>query len=131
MKTLKTFVLITFAIVLNSCNSTSKFPISNVTPAAEITVKKSTDDQKNFVLEINANHLAEAKRLNPAGNNYSVWIVTKEHGIKNVGQLNVENGKKAAFKATSPFDFDETFITVENRSDLEAPEGVEITRRRL
>ena len=67
----------------------------------------------------------------PAGTNYSIWVVTKGQGTKNVGQLLVSNGDKATFKTTTAFDFDEVFITVENQSDLTYPTGVEISRTKF
>lgn len=131
MKTFKILLYISALFVLNACSSTAKFPISKITPAADITAKKSTDNQKNYTLEIVAKNLATAERLNPSGNNYSVWIQTKEHGVKNVGQLNVQNAKKTTFFTSTPFDFYEVFITVENQSDLLYPKGNEIGRVKI
>ena len=131
MKTLKTLLVLTIALILNSCATTAKFPVSSIAPAADISAKKKTDNHKNITLEITAKNLASADRLNPPGNNYSIWIVTKEYGIKNVGQLNVRNAKKSTFKTTTPFDFNEIFITVENQGDLKYPTGTEISRTNI
>ncbi len=131
MKRLKTLSLLTIALMLNSCATTATFPISSIVPAATISAKKKKDTNKNFILQITAKNLASADRLNPSGNNYSLWIVTKEYGIKNVGQLNGKNAKKATFKTTTPFDFNELFITVENQGDLKYPTGTEIARTKI
>lgn len=82
--------MITLLVIFNSCSTTLKFPVSRVTPAADISVKKGMDDQNNYTLEIKAKNLATADRMDPKGHNYSVWIVTISNGIKNVGQLNVK-----------------------------------------
>ncbi len=131
MRILKNLLFLTLAVLISSCVSSKKFPTSSVVPAANITAKKRVDNQKNFSLEITSQNLASPDRLNPPGSNYSVWIVSKEHGTKNVGQLIVENGKENKFKTVTPFDFDEIFITVENQGDLQYPRGVEIARTRL
>lgn len=132
MKTIKTLLLFTIMVMMSACStSKAKFPVSNVTPAADISAKKSVDKQNNYVLEITANNLAEANRMNPPGNNYSVWIKTKEHGVRNVGQLNVDNAQKTKFKTLTPFDFNEVFITVENQGDLTYPRGIEISRTKI
>lgn len=132
MKTIKTLLVLTIMVMLGACStSKAKFPVSSTTPAADISVKKSVDKQKNYVLEITAKNLADADRLNPPGNNYSVWIRTVEHGVRNVGQLNVSNAKKTTFKTLTPFDFNEVFITVENQGDLTYPRGVEISRTKI
>lgn len=131
MKILKQLLFLIFIALINSCASNAKFPISNVVPAAVISAKKKIDSQNNFNIEITAQNLASADRLDPPGNNYSIWISTKDHGVKNIGQLNVENAKKTTFKTVTPFDFNEIFITVENKGDLEYPEGVEIARTKI
>ena len=117
--------------ILTSCATKAKFPVSNIAPAADISAKKKKDKNKNITLEIKAENLASPDRLNPSGNNYSVWVVTKEYGIKNVGQINVKNAKKTEFKTVTPFDFDEVFITVENQGDLKYPAGREISRTKI
>ena len=132
MKTIKKVLVIAFIVLLSSCGSSkAKFPISSVVPAATISATKKIGDQNNFTLEINAINLASADRLDPSGNNYSIWIVTKEYGLKNVGQLNVDKAEETTFKTVTPFDFDEVFITVEKQGNLEYPEGIEIARTKI
>ncbi|WP_100610016.1 hypothetical protein [Confluentibacter lentus] len=131
MNTIKTLLVLVAILTLNACATTAKFPVSNLVPAADITAKKKTDSHNNITLEITAQNLASPDRLNPSGNNYSVWIVTKEHGTKNVGRLTVKNGKKSTFKTVTPFDFNELFITVENQGDLKTPTGREISRTKI
>jgi hypothetical protein len=132
MKTFKNALMIVFIVMISSCGSRNvKFPISSIVPAATISATKKIDKQKNISLEITTKNLASADRLDPPGNNYSIWIVTTEYGIKNVGQLNVDNAKKATFKTVTPFDFGEVFITVENQGNLQYHRGVEIARTKL
>lgn len=131
MKTLKNTLILSLLVLLGSCGSTVKFPISTVTPAADLTAKKSLDKQKNFVLEITASNLATADRLTPPGHNYSIWIVSNDYGVKNVGQLNVTSGKKTTFSTMTPFDFNEVFITVESEGGLNYPKGQEISRVKI
>lgn len=131
MKIIKILGQMAFIFLLNSCSSFTKFPTSSIVPAANISVKKGVDTQKNFSIEMTAQNLASADRMDPPGNNYSIWIVTKEYTVKNIGQLNIDNAKKTIFKTVTPFDFDEIFITVENQGDLQFPQGLEIARTKL
>ncbi|MFA9289857.1 MAG: hypothetical protein ACEQSF_01335 [Solirubrobacteraceae bacterium] len=131
MKKLNQVLLIILLVLYNSCSTKSKFPVSDVTPAANISVKKGKDTHSNYTIKIKIENLAAVKRLNPKGHNYSVWIVTKENLIKNVGQLNIVNAKKTTFYTTTPFDFNEVFITAEDKSDLNYPRGVEISRTKI
>lgn len=131
MKTLKGLCAILLIATLVSCASTAKFPVSSTVPAATISAKKTMDNNKNVRLEITARNLASPERLNPPGRNYSVWVVTKENEVNNVGQLMIKNVKKSTFKTSTPFDFDEIFITVENQGDLKYPTGIEISRTKI
>lgn len=118
-------------LALTACVSNAKFPVSPVVPAADISVTKRINKQKNFIVEIVAVNLAAPERLSPPGTNYSVWIVTKAHGIKNIGQLNVKNAEKTTFQSITAFDFYEIFITVEQQGDLDSPRGTELSRARI
>lgn len=131
MNTIKTLFIAFSILTLSSCATTAKFPISSLVPAADISAKKKTDSHKNITLEITAENLASPNRLNPSGNNYSIWIVAEDNAIKNVGQLIVKNARKSVFKTVTPFDFKEVFITVENQGDLKAPTGKEISRTKI
>jgi hypothetical protein len=113
---------------MTSCYSTARFPVSNSVPAAEITAKKKQDKNQNYVIELTASNLAEASRLNPPMNNYSVWIVVDNGTTKNVGQLTNENAKKVVLKAVTPFNVREIFITAEEQGNLSYPAGTEIAR---
>ncbi|MCO5252261.1 MAG: hypothetical protein M9949_12710 [Candidatus Kapabacteria bacterium] len=120
---------IIFAVALMaSCASTIKFPISQVTPAADITAKIKQDNNNNYIIEITALNLSAASRLNPPKNNYSVWVLVGNGETKNVGQLNHENAEKAFLKTVTPFEVKEIFITAEEQGNLAYPAGVEISR---
>ena len=128
MKITKKIAIVALILVLNSCATVVTFPISRVVPAAIITANKKENKQNNCTLEITAKNLANANRLTPPENNYSVWIVSTAYGVKNVGQINVTNEKEILFQTVTPFNFDEVFITAESAGDLQYPHGVEITR---
>ncbi|OFY37134.1 MAG: hypothetical protein A2W91_01620 [Bacteroidetes bacterium GWF2_38_335] len=96
-----------------------------------MTATKKQDDNKNYVIELTAKNLAEANRLNPQMNNYSVWIVIDNGTTKNIGQLTNKNGQKAVLVAVTPYDVKEIFITAEEKGDLSYPAGVEISRTKF
>lgn len=128
MRTIKNLAIIGVVALLTSCVSTVKFPVSNTVPGADITVTKSQDKNKNYVIVLTAKNLAEASRLNPPKNNYSVWIITDDGTTKNIGQLSNKNAQKAVLKTVTPFDVKEIFITAEDQGNLTYPEGIEISR---
>lgn len=124
-----TAFIITLLFLLNSCGSTIQLPVSNEVPAADITVKKKQDSNDNFVITLTAENLASAIRLSPSRETYVVWIETDENGIKNVGQLNPENGKKTELETVSAFDPKAIFVTAEDSGTVSLPTGTEITRK--
>jgi len=128
MKPIKSVLIVVVVALLTSCASTAKFPVSSTVPAADITVSKKQDKNKNNVIELTATNLAEANRLNPPKNNYSVWIVLENGQTRNVGQLTNKNAKKAVLKTVTPFNVKEIFITAEDQGDLTFPSGTEISR---
>ena len=131
MKTIKILAIIGVVALMTSCASTVRFPVSSTVPAADITVKKKMDKNRNYFIELTARNLAAANRLNPPKSNYSVWIVVENGMTKNVAQLTIKNAKKATLKTTTPFNVKEIFITAEDQGNLNYPTGVEISRTTL
>ena len=127
----KPFLLLsalTLSLLSISCANTAKFPVSTVTPAAEISATKTQDRNNNYIIEVSTKNMASADRLTPAMNNYSVWLVTEKDGTKNIGQLDNKNSRNGSLKATTPFNGTEIFITAETKGDNTYPSGVEIAR---
>ena len=131
MRKIINLTIISIVVLITSCVSTAKFPVSSIVPAAEITVKKKQDKHNNYVITLTAENLAEANRLNPPKNNYSVWIVEDNGMIKNVGQLTNKNAEKVILTTLTPFNVKEIFITAEEQGNLTYPAGVEISRTRF
>lgn len=128
MKTQNNFLALTLVLIISSCAAVARFPVSSIAPAAEIIAKKKKDENKNFVIEVTAKYLASADRLNPPKNNYVVWILTKDNGTKNIGQLTNVNGRTSYLKAITPFIVKEIFITAEEQGNISEPSGTEVSR---
>ncbi|RAR46697.1 putative periplasmic lipoprotein [Flavobacterium lacus] len=131
MKTLKLASFILSFFLLTACSSKVTLPISSSVPAADIIVTKKQDKNNNYLIEVTATNMAEASRLNPPKNNYSVWIITDDGMTKNIGQLSNKNAKKAVLKTVTPFNAKEIFITAEEEGNLNYPAGTEITRSKF
>lgn len=117
--------------VLASCSSNVKFPVSNVAPGAEISVKKSKDDNKNTKIVLEAKYLTSPDRLSPSKKYYLVWLKTKDNGLQNLGKLVTDSSAKVSFEAITPFKVDEVFITAEDDVAVKFPTGTEISRVKL
>lgn len=102
------------AILLSACSKKVTFPVSEVVPAAEAVLKVEKDSNKNYEIDLEVTNLAEADRLTPARKYYVVWMVTKEHGTINVGNLNVNRKNKAELTTGTPYEPIRIFITAED-----------------
>lgn len=128
MKTIKIVLAAVIMIMVSSCAPKMHFPVSDIAPAADITLTKKLDNHNNYEINLTAKNLAAVDRLAPYKNTYVLWIVTTTGEIKNAGQLNVKNAKKAELETLTSFDFYEAFITAEEEGDILEPQGLEITR---
>ena len=124
----KLLAIVIGVLFFTSCATSVNFPVSDLVPAAEIKVSKAQDNNNNYTIKVTAENLASATRLDPPKNNYVVWIVTEDNGVKNVGQLVNKNAKKVELKTTTPFNVEEIFITAEDEGSITYPSGIEITR---
>ena len=128
MKNIKTGIYLALILALSACGSVSKFPVSSVNPAANIEMRRQQDSNGNTKITITAKNMAAAERLTPPKKMYVVWVVLESSKVRNIGQLNSENAKKAEMKTLVPFKFTEVFITAEDQADISYPTGVEISR---
>ncbi|HPW97051.1 MAG TPA: hypothetical protein PK218_00655 [Flavobacterium sp.] len=127
---MKKIIILTF-LILASCASKVKFPVSNVTPGAEITVKTSKDDNGNSKLKLKAKFLTSPERLSPSKKFYLVWLQTKSNGLQNLGKFETDASSKASFETITPYEPDEIFITAEDDAAIKYPTGQEISRAKL
>jgi hypothetical protein len=91
-------------------------------------MRRQQDSNGNTKITITAKNMAAAERLTPPKKMYVVWVILESSKVRNIGQLNSENAKKAEMKTLVPFKFTEVFITAEDQADISYPTGVEISR---
>ena len=128
MKKLNVLTFFALILLFTSCSTVSKFPVSSVTPAANIVVYRHHDSNGNNTLDIKAKNLASTDRLLPPKQTYVVWVVLENHSAKNIGQLKIKNAKEAEIKTLTAFKYTEIFITAEDQADALYPGNVEISR---
>ena len=120
---------------ISSCAKKIVFQHSTIVPAATGKVKIKKDGNNNYSIDLNVENLAEANRLSPPQNMYVVWIMTKESGVKNIGQIKSSSGflsgkMKASLHAVSPFKPTKIFITAEKNNDILYPGNQEVLTTR-
>lgn len=131
MKLLASALLSAGIIILAGCATTTRFPVSQVVPAADIKAKTKLDKNNNKVITVNAKNLASPERVDPSSNAYVIWGKSVQNDVRNLGQLQNKNSATATLTTITPFDLDEIIITAEPKSDVQAPTGKEISRVEL
>ncbi|GAB4010145.1 hypothetical protein GCM10028808_20360 [Spirosoma migulaei] len=116
-------ILVTL-IALNSCTPKMTFATSSIVPAASGAANVKKDKNKNYVINVNVQNLAEPKNLSPSKNTYLVWMESNETSAKKLGQL-MPSGKtlKATLSATSVNQPKRVYITAEDNADVQYPDG--------
>lgn len=120
--------ILALVILTVSCANATKFPISSVTPAADIVALRSHDSNGNTMLRITAKNLAAVDRIASPKKAYVVWIVTEREGSRNIGKLMNRNSKTAKMETLIPNYSTEVYITAEEDGEAITPTGIEISR---
>lgn len=128
------FIIIAASMMIfsfSSCATKVPFLTSSVAPAAEGTVKVKKDENKNYVIKVHLNNLAEPTRLQPSKNTYVVWMETEDNRTKNIGQVKssssmISKQLKGSFETVSSFKPKKVFITGENDANVQYPSDIDI-----
>ena len=94
---------------------------SSNAPAAEGYVKVKNDRNKNYVIKIQIENLAEIEDLEPAKQTYVVWMLIDGDITKNIGRINSTNNLKVSFETVSSFEPHKIFITTEEDEASQEP----------
>ena len=132
MKTINSAALmLALVITLNACTPKMTFVTSSIVPAASGAVHVKKDKNKNYVVNVDVQNLADPKNLSPSKKTYLVWSESSENSAKKLGQL-MPNGKalKAELKATTIDEPRTIFITAEDNADVQYPDGQTILTTR-
>jgi hypothetical protein len=128
IKKLGLLALLATIIVLpfTSCSRKMTFLNSSVVPAAQGSVKVTTDKNKNYVIKIAVKDLADVSRLQPPKKTYVVWMETDQGKTENLGQLLSSTGfmskqMKASLETVSSFNPAKIYITAEDDASIQYP----------
>ena len=126
LKSISTTFIVVVILMSNACTKKIAFQSSSVVPAARGEVKVTRDNNKNYVIKIHLDNLAEVKRLQTAKDIYLVWMATDQDSIKNLGQLISKTGfmsskLNASFETVTSFKPKRIFITAETNPNAQTP----------
>ena len=114
---------LTVLIMLPLSIHAQKIPFlqSSRAPAAEGYVKVKNDRNKNYVIKIRIENLAEIEDLRPAKQTYVVWMDIDGDITKNLGRINSTNQLKVSFETVSSFQPHKIYITTEEDEHAHEP----------
>jgi hypothetical protein len=119
------FALVTL-FFFSSCATTVSFMTSSIAPAARGDVTIKGDKNKNWVIQIEVQNLAEIERLQSSSTTYVAWLLTDQEVSKNIGKLKSSGGiisrqLKASLKTVSSSKPIKIFITAEDDANVQYP----------
>lgn len=119
-------LVLVIALSITSCAKKISFQTSAIVPAARGDVKIKQDENKNYLIQIELENLAEVKRLDPPKNAYVVWMESDDSMVKNIGQIKsdskfLSSKLKASFETVTPVKPSKIYITAEDNADVQFP----------
>jgi hypothetical protein len=116
-------VLVT-AMSYISCAKKVAFLTSSVVPAARGDVKVKKDNNRNYLIQIELQNLAEVSRLEPSKKVYVVWMEAENSMVKNIGQIKsdskfLSSKLKASFETVTAVKPSKIYITAENDTGVQ------------
>jgi hypothetical protein len=125
-KMMQPLLVAAIAILAVSCSRKISFLTSAEVPAARGFVKVKKDNNRNYVIQVELNNLAEVERLQPARKAYVIWMETSEEAVKNIGQIKsasrmLSSKLNASFHSVSALKPTKIFITAEEDAGIQYP----------
>ena len=121
-------IILLVALMLGGCSRKATFMQSSVVPAAEGSVTVKKDNNQNYNIDIEINHLAEVEKVFTRRHVYIVWMETEEGDTKKLGQLIsskkfFSSQRKASLETVSTHKPVRVFVTAEKNQKTMYAEG--------
>jgi hypothetical protein len=115
------FLVSVLMVLFSACTKKVTFLNSSVVPAAEGTVTYKQDNNKNYIIDLSVDRLADPSRLTPPKAVYVVWMETSQSGVQNIGQLvtatkGLSGRLTSSLKTVTPHKPTGFFITAEDNA---------------
>ena len=125
MKTIHSIAItLVVSLVLSSCTPKMSFVNSTIVPSATGDIKVKKDKNKNYIVNVSVQNLADPQKLSPSKSTYLVWVESKNDPLQKLGKI-TPSGKalQGSLRATTTSEPTDVFITAEDNADLQSPDG--------
>lgn len=124
-------LILSMIVLVTSCATNQSFLSSSVVPAAKGLVKVKKDNNRNYLIKLEIEDLAEVERLQSSKQMYVAWMETEKGIYENLGQLHSSTGffskqHTASLESVSPYKPVRIFVTAEDVSNVQYPNAMEI-----
>jgi hypothetical protein len=110
------------ALVATGCARTVKFRPRSLAGSGSAMAKVELTYDRNNNLEVKLSNVPDPGSVKPGSTRYVLWAATpdRQH-VMNIGQLRVDEKKKAAIRTLTPLRSFTLFITLESSGDAMTP----------
>jgi hypothetical protein len=121
---------LTFALLCTMAFAAKKYPmtVASVVPGARAEVAIGKDKNGNTKLQMRVQRLANLENLTPREGAYVVWFQERGKSSENQGQLKMDKNLNASFQTVTPLKSFDVFVTAEQDSRVQGPNGQEVLR---
>ena len=114
--------LVGAVLLAAGCAKRIRFDSLPLARAGQATARIQLTYDRNNTIQVQLSNVPEPSTLNPSDTRYVLWVATPDRqAVLNVGQLRVDENKKAEIQTLTPFRNFLLFITAEPRGDVTAP----------
>lgn len=127
--TLAAATLLAFA--LSGCASNYQLKPTEVNPSASGELKVKEEDNDNYKVDLEVEHMAPPRNIGPSMRTYIVWLNPKESNeyIK-AGQLKIsDRSRDGELEFTTPYSNFEVVVTAEPAKDVVRPSDKVVLRQ--
>ena len=117
----KAIALSVFALSISGCATSMNVTRGTMVPAAKAKAKAKLDSNKNAIVTMEVERLANPKNLTPPQAFYLVWAQTDTGKTLPLGQLRVDDEGEASFTGTVAANKFRLMVTAEAVASVDKP----------
>ena len=116
------FTLATVVLLAAGCSKRIRFDALPLVRPGQASARLQLTYDRNNIIQAQLSNVPEPSALNAGYTRYVLWAATPDRQtVVNIGQLRIDQNKKAEIQTLTPFRNFILFITAETRGDVTTP----------